>query len=117
MATGIIMYTESDFKKITEIFRENIKELNQLILFGSYAWGSPDAESDIDLYVVTKDDYMPSSWAEKRDIVRKVSRQILPLRQKYAIDLLVHTRAMYNKFVDSGSSFSRDILNCGKKLV
>jgi hypothetical protein len=27
----------------------------KVILFGSYAWGQPTADSDIDLYVVTQD--------------------------------------------------------------
>jgi len=26
-----------------------------IYLFGSYAWGTPDKESDIDLYIVVKD--------------------------------------------------------------
>ncbi|HRF57283.1 MAG TPA: nucleotidyltransferase domain-containing protein [Campylobacterales bacterium] len=28
-----------------------------MILFGSYTYGTPDENSDIDLYVVTKDDF------------------------------------------------------------
>jgi predicted nucleotidyltransferase len=30
--------------------------VEQIYLFGSYAYGTPDADSDLDLYVVMKDD-------------------------------------------------------------
>jgi predicted nucleotidyltransferase len=89
----------------------------RVILFGSYAWGTPHENSDIDLYVVTKDDFIPTSWREKRDIVRMVSKQIRSLRELYAIDLLVHTKPMYEKFLESGTSFSQDIKNSGEFLI
>ena len=34
-------------------------DLDQIILFGSYAYGTPNEDSDIDLYVVTKDEFIP----------------------------------------------------------
>ncbi len=88
-----------------------------VILFGSYAWGRPTQDSDIDLYVVTRDDFMPATWRQKRDIVRVVSNRILDLRTQYAIDLLVHTRPMHRKFVEIDSSFARQIMNEGIRLL
>ena len=35
--------------------------LDKVILFGSYANGTFHPRSDLDLYVVTKDDYVPKS--------------------------------------------------------
>jgi predicted nucleotidyltransferase len=32
-----------------------------VVLFGSSAWGQPTADSDIDLYVVTQDDFLPAT--------------------------------------------------------
>ena len=71
----------------------------KVILFGSYAWGQPTEDSDIDLYVVTQDDFLPATWRRKGEIVRAVSNRILDLRTRYAIDLLVHTKPMHRKFV------------------
>ena len=88
-----------------------------VILFGSYAWGHPTEDSDIDLYVVTQDDFMPATWRQKRDIVRAVSNQILDLRTRYAIDLLVHTKPMHRKFVEINSSFARQIMSRGARLL
>ena len=81
----------------------------KVILFGSYAWGRPTEDSDIDLYVVTQDDFTPATWREKRDIVRSVSNRILDLRTQYAIDLLVHTKPMHRRFLEIDSSFARQI--------
>ena len=89
----------------------------KVILFGSYACGRPTEESDIDLYVVTRDDFMPATWRQKRDIVRAVSNRILDLRAQYAIDLLVHTKPMHQRFVEIDSSFARQIMNEGVRLL
>lgn len=91
--------------------------LSQVILFGSYAWGSPTEGSDIDIYIVTGDNFLPSSWKQKRDIVRNISDSIIDLRMQYPIDLIVHTRPMHRKFIETGSSFAKQIMEEGKRLI
>jgi len=88
-----------------------------VILFGSHAWGQPTEGSDIDLYVVTRDDFLPATWRQKRDVVRAVSNRILDLRTQYAIDLLVHTKPMHRKFIETDSSFARQIMEEGIRLL
>jgi uncharacterized protein len=89
----------------------------KVILFGSYAWGQPTEDSDIDLYVVTQDDFVPATWEQKRDIVQSVSDRILDLRLRYPIDLLVHTKPMHQEFVKQKSSFARQIMSQGTRLL
>ncbi|MEA2011901.1 MAG: nucleotidyltransferase domain-containing protein [Verrucomicrobiota bacterium] len=106
-------------RNINAIKKELIKNLQpisplKVILFGSYAYGSPKEESDIDLYVVTKDDFIPKDYQEKRQLVRRVSKQIESLREKIAIDLLVHTKAMNEKFYKMKSSFANEIESKGE---
>lgn len=92
-------------------------DLDKIILFGSYAYGTPTEDSDIDLYVVTKDDFIPQSWREKSNITKKISYPLRELRSRFAIDLIVHTKQMNDKFVQLNSSFSREIFNKGQILV
>ncbi|MBN1359615.1 MAG: nucleotidyltransferase domain-containing protein [Sedimentisphaerales bacterium] len=112
-----------DTIKLSDELQTRIREAlaplhpEKVILFGSYAWGQPTEDSDIDLYVVTQDDYIPASWREKRDIVRAVSNRILNLRTRYAIDLLVHTKPMHREFVAIDSSFARRIIHEGARLL
>jgi predicted nucleotidyltransferase len=97
---------------------ERLKPLNpnKIILFGSYAYGTPHEDSDIDLYVVTNDDFMPKSWREKMEVKLKFSRALRDIKQQYDIDLIAHTKKMYEKFVNFDSIFSREILTKGQTI-
>jgi uncharacterized protein len=87
-----------------------------VLLFGSYAYGTPHPDSDIDLLVVTNDDYIPKNFQEKNEIYLQVSRKIRHINQQVAIDLLVYTIPMYQKFIEQNSSFAREITQKGKIL-
>jgi predicted nucleotidyltransferase len=112
-----------DAMKLSDELKNQISEalrpldLETVILFGSYAWGHPTEDSDIDLYVVTQDDFVPSTWRQRRDIVRSVSDRIFDLRTRYPIDLLVHTKPMHQEFVERKSSFARQIMSEGARLL
>jgi len=56
-----------DIEKLKKEIIDRLKPLNpcKIILFGSYAYGTPTKDSDIDLYIVTNDEFMPKSWREK----------------------------------------------------
>lgn len=84
-----------------------------VLLFGSYAYGTPNKDSDIDLLVVTNDNYIPKNFQEKNEIYLKIKRQIHTINQQVAIDILVYTIPMYQKFVEQNSSFAREIAQRG----
>jgi predicted nucleotidyltransferase len=86
----------------------------KIILFGSHAYGNPGPESDIDLLVVTEDDYLPENFAEKNAIYLRVANTIIDIEKKIPVDLIVHTKAMHRKFVEMQSMFSRKITSEGK---
>ena len=91
-------------------------DLDQVVLFGSYAYGIPTEDSDIDLYIVTKDNFVPQSFKESMDIKLKVSRAIKDLQKIIPIDTITHTKAMNKEFVQMGSMFSKEILSKGMKI-
>jgi predicted nucleotidyltransferase len=47
---------QAELAKLTELITEAIP-VEQIFLFGSYAYGKPHKDSDLDLYVVLRDDY------------------------------------------------------------
>ena len=102
-------------KEIIELLKP--LDLERVILFGSYAYGTPNEESDIDLYVVTKDEFVPQSFRERMSIVTKVSDAIDSIREELAIDLLVHTKTMSDSFQKLKSSFSQELLTKGTLLL
>jgi len=107
---------------IEKIKQEIIKQLtpldvDRIIIFGSYANGTPHEESDIDLYVVTNDDFIPRNWREKKQLYLKVSRALRQLREYIAIDLIVHSKKMYELFKESESSFFKYDISKGIRLL
>ena len=107
-----------DIENLKREIVKRLKPLNpeKIILFGSYAYGKPTKDSDIDLYIVTNDDFMPQSWREKMDVKLKFSKVLRDIKQNYDIDLITHTKKMYKKFLKTDSQFANEILSKGKVI-
>jgi predicted nucleotidyltransferase len=66
--------------------------VDQIFLFGSYAYGTPHKDSDLDLYVVLKDD------VEMRDIDAGLKiRQAIGDKQNMPLDIIVSKQSKYQK--------------------
>jgi len=89
----------------------------KVILFGSHAYGTPDADSDIDLYIVTKENFIQANFEENLQIKKRVYLALSKFRKKYASDILVHTIPVHQKFIELGSSFSKEIMQKGIILI
>lgn len=102
---------------ITQI-NQSLCHLNvaKVILFGSYAHGTQSADSDIDLLVVTNDNFVFESFADKMKAKLEISRALSPLRKFADIDLIVHTRPMFEQFIQLDSGFKREIFNFGSVI-
>ncbi len=76
---------------VAEITRRLVAELDPdaIYLFGSYAWGLPDAESDVDLMVV-----VPEASAEERFRLGLAGRRALR-GMGIAKDVLIRSRAAF----------------------
>ncbi len=107
-----------DIENLKKEIVDRLKPLNpyKIILFGSYAYGNPTKDSDIDLYIVTNDEFMPRNWREKMQIKLRYAKALRDLRERLDIDLIVHTRKMYEKFLEDDSMFSRDITSKGQMI-
>ncbi|MEA3332549.1 MAG: nucleotidyltransferase domain-containing protein [Pseudomonadota bacterium] len=108
-----------DIEKIKSELVEKLKiiDLERVILFGSYVYGNPGEDSDIDLYVVTKDNTLPKTFKEKMDVKLKVSHQLRDFKKKYDVDLIVHTRPMFDKFARKNTLFFKEIFGKGERIL
>ena len=88
----------------------------KVILFGSFAYGAPERDSDIDLIVVTDDDHMPKNYEENMRNYLKVSSTLRDIKKKIPIDLIVHSKPMHEKFLQLGSMFSKEVVKRGEVL-
>lgn len=104
-----------DVEEIKNLIVERLKPIHpeKIILFGSFAYGNPSKDSDIDLYVVTKDDFIPESYAQKWEVAKKIYEALRDLRRMLPMDLIVHTKVMHERFIELNSSFAREIIKRG----
>jgi predicted nucleotidyltransferase len=100
-----------DPKLLDEVTRRLKAEFQpeQVWLFGSHAWGAPDADSDLDLLVVVGDSAEPP--------VRRAQRAHRCLRGLgIAKDVLVKTRSEIERFRKVRSSLEAEILERGRLI-
>jgi predicted nucleotidyltransferase len=81
----------------------------EIYLFGSHAWGTPDEDSDVDLMVI-----VPSS--DERPIRRDQRAQKCLGRLALPADVLVRTRGEVDRYKHLRASLFHQVLNQGRKL-
>ena len=88
----------------------------RVILFGSYAWGVPHADSDIDLVVILDRESPFDSFQERMESVVKIRRMLYDLNRDVSLDLLVYSQTEWRMILAAGSSFLADIEKRGVVL-
>ncbi|MCU0510595.1 MAG: nucleotidyltransferase domain-containing protein [Anaerolineae bacterium] len=77
----------------------------RVILFGSYAYGQPQPESDVDLLVI-----MDTSLKEVEQAVQ-ICQAVAP---RYGLDLIVRTPANLRRRLALGDLFLREVVGKGE---
>jgi predicted nucleotidyltransferase len=80
----------------------------KIILFGSYVYGTPSADSDVDLLVIL------DTQARPVDRYVSVSRLLRP--RPFPLDLVVKTPEEIAQAVDRGDAFIDEVLTHGRVL-
>jgi len=103
-----------DIEKVKDEIVERLKPLkpDKIILFGSYAYGEPDEESDIDLFIV-KNDLSLDEAQNYEFLARKRVRDLI-YKYKVGFDIL---SAPFD-YINSREDFfyKTDILERGRVL-
>ena len=103
------------FSPVTEeildtIVRRIVAELRpeKIVLFGSYVYGTPSGDSDVDLLVIMETTGRPA------DRYLAVSRLIRP--RPFPLDILVKTPGEITQALEKGDFFIREIVTQGRVL-
>jgi len=109
---------ELDTSRLARRIVEQLRgeDVRKIILFGSRVWGEPHADSDIDILVVLAGSGIPQDTAEKGALYRRVSVPLHEVQRDVPMDILVHTEAMHQRFVERDSMFARAILQDGEVI-
>lgn len=82
----------------------------QVILFGSHAYGDPDSDSDIDLFILKEtDDRFIDRWT-------KVQKILIGASTSVAVDTVVMTPSEVQDRLARGDQWVAEILRRGKVL-
>ena len=105
--TGFAPVTE---EALAEMVRRIVTALHpeKIMLFGSYAYGTPSCDSDVDLLVVMR------TYARPADRYLAVSRLLRP--RPFPLDILVKTPAEVVQALTKGDSFLREVITQGRVL-
>ncbi len=79
----------------------------KIILFGSYAWGTPTEDSDVDLMIVKETE-------DTEALISKISLSCYP--RPFPMDILVYQPRQLAKRFQLGDFFIQDVLQKGKVL-
>jgi len=106
-APGFVPVTKGT---LNEIVRKIVRALRpeKIILFGSYGYGSPTNDSDVDLLVIMETNDRPA------DRYLAVSRLIRP--RPFPLDILVKTPVEITQALEKGDFFIREIVTNGQPL-
>ena len=78
---------EAKIKTVAQEIARKFKP-DKIILFGSYAWGTPGPDSDVDLFIIKETD-------NTRETAREIDGSIRP--RPFPIDLIVYKPASVEK--------------------
>jgi predicted nucleotidyltransferase len=96
--------------KIRKAAQKIVDEVDpeKIILFGSFAYGEPTPDSDVDLFIVMKTSLRPV------DRIRRVSAVLDP--RPFPVDIIVRTPAELAEQLHTNDCFVREIIDKGQVI-
>ena len=101
------MSKQKEIKKVVNKIVKNYKP-EKIILFGSFAYGKPKKDSDVDLFIIKETDKPRTK--RHLEVDKILLDRIIPL------DILVYTPQEIKKRLAFGDFFIRNIIEQGKVL-
>jgi len=100
---------KSELDTLKEIITRTVP-VEQIWLFGSYAYGTPHKDSDVDLYVVLKDDVEMREIDIEIEILKAIGR----IKTK-PVDIIANKKSKYLRMT-KGPTMERKIAREGLKI-
>jgi predicted nucleotidyltransferase len=100
----------TELNVLTKIIVDSVP-VEQIYLYGSYAYGTPHKDSDLDLYVILKNE-APMRELEAYDIIRLATYS----KQTKPMDLLVHKKDTFLNRSTGIATIEKIVADQGIKL-
>ena len=86
----------------------------KIILFGSYANGTPNEHSDVDIMVILDNYHVSKTFEERLDKKISIRNLVLEINRKVPLDILVYSREEFKIVKNYGNYFIDEIEKTGK---
>jgi len=88
----------------------------KIILFGSYANGNPNENSDIDLLVILDNNHVSKTYEERLNKKISIKNSVIEINRKVPLDILVYSKEELNIIKKNGNYFIDEIEKTGKVI-
>ncbi len=86
-----VLILNQEIAKINEAIKTSIN-VERIYLFGSYAYGKPNDDSDLDFFIVIPDDGI-----KPLDAIRQARLALIPLNRKAPVDILADFQSRFEE--------------------
>ncbi|MDR1030116.1 MAG: nucleotidyltransferase domain-containing protein [Treponema sp.] len=86
----------------------------KIILFGSYANGTPDKNSDIDIMVILNNDHISKTYEERLNKKIFIRSLLCEINRKIPLDILVYSKEELKLIKKHGNYFIDEVEKTGK---
>jgi predicted nucleotidyltransferase len=86
----------------------------KIVLFGSYANGNPNENSDIDIMVILDNNHISKTYEERLNKKIFIRKLVLEINRKIPLDILVYSKQELNIIKERGNYFIDEIERTGK---
>jgi predicted nucleotidyltransferase len=114
---GITMKSMENYNYIDQLL-EALKQSDpyRIILFGSYAKGTANENSDIDMVVILDNNDVAKNYEERLQKKLYINRLVRTINYKIPLDILVYSKEEYRIVKNCGNYFIDEIEKTGKIL-
>jgi len=88
----------------------------KIILFGSFAQGKQNENSDIDIMVILDNDHVSQTYQERLDKKTRIRNLVLDINRQIPLDILVYSKKELSLIKQHGNQFIDEIEKTGKIL-
>ena len=88
----------------------------KIVLFGSYAKGNPNENSDIDLMVILDNNHVSKTYEERLHKKISIRNLVLEINRKMPLDILVYSKEELNLMKKNGNYLIDEIERTGKVI-
>jgi predicted nucleotidyltransferase len=96
------------------VYSLKLSDPYKIILFGSYAHGNPDKNSDIDLMVILDNDHVAKTYEERLNKKVYIKTLVREINRKIPLDILVYSKEELKRIKEHGNYFIDEVEKTGR---